>query len=131
MSVGLLLVMHEKLGGQLLETLAGTLGELPLQVAVLDVRRVQSAEVLTRQGQKMVENLEQGEGVLILTDAFGATPSNIANQLGLLCARTAVVAGVNLPMLMRICNYSHYSLPQLAAAAVEGGQRGILLCPKP
>ncbi|ULQ45308.1 PTS fructose transporter subunit IIA [Flagellatimonas centrodinii] len=130
MSVGLLLVTHGKIGHLLLETMREMIGELPLSADVLEVRRVQSHEVLLSQGQKMVERLDSGDGVLLLTDAFGSTPSNIANKLGAL-TDLPVVAGVNLPMLVRIFNYPQKSLPALTQCAVEGGQRGILQCPRP
>lgn len=121
--------MHGKLGRHLLETLADTMGDLPMPADVLDVRRVQAHEILIRQGQLMIENLDSGQGVLILTDAYGSTPSNIANKLGSVAANTAVISGTNLPMLMRVFNYSSYPLEKLAQAAIEGGQRGIILCP--
>lgn len=126
--VGLLLVMHGKLGHHLLDTLHEMLGELPMASDVLEVRRVSAHEVLTRQGRKMIERLDSGAGVLILTDAFGSTPSNIANKLrdG---QRSAVVAGVNLPMLVRIFNYPDLPLQEMARSAVEGGSRGIIECP--
>ena len=126
--VGLLLVMHGKLGHHLLDTLREMLGELPMAADVLEVRRVSAHEVLTRQGSKLIERLDSGAGVLILTDAFGSTPSNIANKLrdG---QRSAVVAGVNLPMLVRIFNYPDLPLREMAKSAVEGGSRGILECP--
>lgn len=130
-SVGILLVTHGKLGHLLLETLTDLIGtELPLAADVLEVRRVQAHEVLLSQGAKMIERLDSGAGVLMLTDAFGSTPSNIANKL---CARSqcAVIAGINLPMLVRIFNYPKLSLAEMAKNAVEGGQRGILLCPRP
>src|SRR3546814_1344511 len=101
MSIGLLLVMHGKLGHHLLDTLGEMMGELPLVADVLEVRRVQAHEVLIKQGRKMIERLDAGDGVLILTDAFGSTPSNIANKLAD-DNRIRVVAGVNLPMLIRI-----------------------------
>jgi mannose PTS system EIIA component len=127
--VGLLLVMHGKLGHHLLDTLREMLGDLPMSADVLEVRRVSAHEVLTRQGSKMIERLDSGAGVLILTDAFGSTPSNIANKLRD-SHRSAVVAGVNLPMLVRIFNYPDLPLREMAASAVEGGSRGILVCPE-
>jgi mannose PTS system EIIA component len=126
--VGLLLVMHGKLGHHLLDTLREMLGELPMAADVLEVRRVSAHEVLTSQGRKMIERLDSGAGVLILTDAFGSTPSNIANKLRD-PRRCAVVAGVNLPMLVRIFNYPDLPLREMASSAVEGGSRGILECP--
>lgn len=132
MSVGILLVTHGKLGHFLLDTLRDFFsGEaLPLQADVLEVRRVQAHEVLINQGSKMVERLNSGDGVLLLTDAFGSTPSNIANKLALL-HQTEAVAGVNLPMLIRVFNYPKQNLAEMAKCAVEGGQRGIILCPRP
>ena len=130
MSVGLLLVTHGKMGHYLLDTLHDMLGELPLAADVLEVRRVQDPNVLLRQGGRMIERLDAGKGVLILTDAFGSTPSNIAARLHI-DGRTVTVAGVNLPMLVRIFNYPALDLKGMAAAAVEGGQRGVVICDKP
>lgn len=132
MAVGVLLVTHGKLGHFLLDTLRDMMGELPAKADVLEVRRVQAHEGLLLQGQRMIDNLDGGDGVLVLTDAYGSTPSNIANKLGALRRdRTAVVAGVNLPMLMKVFNYPQLPLDKLATAAVEGGQRGVTLCPRP
>lgn len=126
MSVGLLLVTHGKLGHLLLETMRDMIGPLPLPTDVLEIRRVQATDVLLRQGQRMIERLDDGAGVLLLTDAFGSTPSNIAVELSEL-PRTEVVAGVNLPMLVRIFNYPAADLPVMAKNAVEGGQRGVVM----
>ena len=129
-SVGLLLVTHGKMGHYLLDTLHDMIGELPLAADVLEVRRVQDPNVLLRQGGRMIDRLDGGKGVLILTDAFGSTPSNIASRLHQ-DGRTVTVAGVNLPMLLRIFNYPTLDLEAMARAAVEGGQRGVVICDKP
>jgi mannose PTS system EIIA component len=128
--VGLLLVTHGKLGHFLLETLADMLGPLPLPCDVLEVRRIQDPNMLQRQGRRMIDRLDRGSGVLLLTDAYGSTPSNIANQLNT-DERTTVVAGVNLPMMVRIFNYPQLELAEMARNAVEGGQRGIVICSRP
>ncbi|MGQ0587640.1 MAG: PTS sugar transporter subunit IIA [Gammaproteobacteria bacterium] len=130
MTVGILLVTHGKMGHYLLDTLHDMIGELPLAADVLEVRRVQDPNVLLRQGGRMIDRLDGGKGVLILTDAFGSTPSNIASRLHQK-GRTVVVAGINLPMMVRIFNYPQLDLPRLAAAAVEGGQRGVRVCDDP
>ena len=130
MSVGILLVTHGRLGQLLLNTVTEMMGTLPLPTAVLEVRRVQDPEVLLRQGARLIERLDDGAGVLILTDAFGSTPSNIATRLG--CTpRTQVVAGVNLPMLVRIFNYPKLDLAAMTQNALEGGQRGVVVCRQP
>ena len=130
MSVGLLLVTHGKMGHYLLDTVHDMIGELPLAADVLEVRRVQDTNVLLRQGGRMIDRLDAGKGVLILTDAFGSTPSNIATRLHGK-GRTLVVAGVNMPMLVRVFNYPQLDLAGLAAAAVEGGQRGVRIFDEP
>ncbi len=130
MSCGLLLVTHGKLGHFLLDTLRDMLGELSLKADVLEVRLVQSHEGPMLQGTRMLENLDSGDGVLLLTDAYGSTPSNVAHKLTIARGNTAAVAGLNLPMLMRVFHSSSLSLDALAQAAVEGGQQGIVRCPQ-
>lgn len=129
MGVGILLVTHGKLGHFMLDCMRDMIGELPLPADVLEVRRVQAHEVLINQGTKMIERLDMGAGVLLLTDAFGSTPSNIANKLSAIHG-SPVVSGLNLPMLVRAFNYPRAGVDELAKLAVEGGQRGIILCPK-
>lgn len=130
MKVGILLVTHGKLGRNLLDTMSEMMGgNLPLDTDVLEVRLVQTPEAMIAQGSKMLDRLDSGHGVLILTDAFGSTPSNIANKLHG-ASSCAVIAGVNLPMLVRIFNYPGLGLADMAKTAVEGGQRGIVQCPR-
>lgn len=130
MTVGVLLVTHGKLGRLLLDTVADLIGELPLPTDILEVRRVQSTDILLSQGKRTLERLDDGDGVLMLTDAFGSTPSNIATSLAA-SSRAALVAGINLPMLIRIFNYPDCDLATITRNAVEGGRRGILAGPEP
>lgn len=130
MSCGVLLVTHGKLGHFLLDTLRDMWGELSLKADVLEVRLVQSHEGPLLQGTRMLENLDSGDGVLLLSDAYGSTPSNVAHKLTMSRPQTAAVAGLNLPMLMRVFNSQTLSLDALADAAVEGGQQGIIRCPQ-
>lgn len=133
MSVGILLVTHGKLGHQLLHTMRDFMGDLTLDADVLEVRRVQDPQLLIRQGQKMIQRLDSGAGVLVLTDAFGSTPGNTALKVADAGApnQTRVVAGVNLPMLVKIFNYPGYPLAKLADAAIAGGRRGVVDCANP
>ncbi len=127
MGVSVLLVSHGRLSQILLDTVQDVLGELPMATEVLEVRRVMDTDPLIRQGERIIERLDQGDGVLVLTDAFGSTPSNIANRVAAKVP-SRVVAGLNLPMLLKVFNYPGLPLAELAKAAVEGGQRGILEC---
>ncbi|RUM94396.1 MAG: PTS fructose transporter subunit IIA, partial [Thiothrix sp.] len=75
----------------------------------------------------MCTRLNEDKGVLVLTDMYGSTPSNIANRL-IRRPEVSVVSGVNLPMLIRVMNYPKLSLPELINKALTGGHDGILLC---
>lgn len=127
MKTGLLIVTHGRLGRYLLDTVQDMLGELPCKAEILEVRRVHNPEALVRQGRRVLERLDDGAGVLILTDAHGSTPGNIATQIAD-SAACRVVAGVNLPMLIRVFNYPDRTLDELAETAIEGGRRGIIDC---
>ncbi|CAK0770012.1 hypothetical protein CCP3SC15_4060003 [Gammaproteobacteria bacterium] len=74
----------------------------------------------------MAGSLDQGDGVLVLTDMYGSTPSNIACRLD--SEKVRIVAGVNLPMLIRVLNYSYLSLEDLTNKAISGGRDGIIHC---
>ena len=77
------------------------------------------------EGEELLKELDSGSGVLILADVFGATPSNIARKL---ChaERVEGVAGVNLPMLLRVVCTANKNLIELADIAVEGGRECIV-----
>ncbi len=130
MSAAVLLITHGRLSQHLVDTVSEMLGgQLSLNTDVLEVRSVLDPDVLIKQGERLIHKLDQGDGVLILTDAFGSTPSNIANRVAR-SGQCRVVAGVNLPMLIRIYNYPKRHLDALAQTALEGGQRGVILCDK-
>lgn len=126
MSVAVLLVTHGNLGNLLIETMIDMIGPVPLRTGVLAVQRTESMEIVLARGQEMIRELDDGDGVLVLTDAYGSTPGNIAMKLADPPA-IEMVAGINLPMLIRIYNYPDRSLPAMAEDAVQGGRRGVLM----
>lgn len=126
MSVSLLIVAHAPLGQAVLDAASGTLGRNPLSTAVLDVERNVEPDIAVIQAQRLVEELDQGDGVLVLTDIYGSTPSNIACTL-LERENIRIVTGLNLPMLIRVMNYSELDLSTLTDKAISGGHDGILL----
>jgi PTS system ascorbate-specific IIA component len=128
-AVGLLIVTHDRLGEALLHTARSMLGLCPLQTACMSVSQKSDPETLVAEASMLCRGLDQGDGVLILTDMYGSTPSNIANEIAG-HGQVQVVAGVNLPMLVRVLNYAGLSLPELVAKALSGGHDGILLCDK-
>ncbi|MCS4504745.1 PTS system mannose-specific EIIAB component [wastewater metagenome] len=126
MSVGLLIITHNRVGQELLNTARTILGACPLETAHLNVPQDSSPEAMVHRGTELLTRLDSGDGVLILTDAFGATPSNVAVRLGERMG-TAVVSGLNLPMLLRVLNYPDLPLAALRDKAYTGGRDGVLL----
>lgn len=127
MSVSLLLITHDRLGEQLLQTATTMLGVCPLNAEAIAVHGDGDPDQVIEIANNTLAGLEQGDGVLVLTDIYGSTPSNIAMRL-LSDHRVTVVAGVNLPMLIRVLNYPRLSLEELAQKALSGGRDGVLLC---
>ena len=125
MSIGVLIVSHDGIGEALLKTAVQTLGFRPLEVSLLSIEHGDVTEELIEQGQKQVADLDQGDGVLVLTDIFGSTPANIACRLAV-PDKIETIAGVNLPMLIRILNYPQASLVEHIEKALEGGREGVM-----
>lgn len=128
MAVGILIITHDQVGQALLNNATATLGFCPLDTAVIDVAHDCDTDKILECARKEQQRLQQGDGVLILTDIFGSTPSNVACALQNESV-TSVVAGLNLPMLIRVLNYPNLSLPELVKKALTGGREGILECP--
>jgi PTS system ascorbate-specific IIA component len=126
-SVAVLLITHARLGQDLVGTVTEVMGAPPLTTEIMEVRRVLDTDALVRQGARLLDRLDQGGGVLILTDAYGSTPSNIANRIAH-GRRARVVAGVNLPMLVSVYNYPALDLDTQAQNALKSGRDGIVIC---
>ena len=127
MSVGLLLITHKNIASNLLETARQMLDTCPLATRALEVPLDYPIEDVTAQAKTYIASLDTGNGVLILTDIYGGTPSNIGKQLSEQYD-CKLVAGINLPMLIRVLNYPQLNLDDMALKAVSGGHDGILLC---
>ena len=123
--VGILLVTHNGLGDCLADCVKHVFGEIPGNLAVLSVLAKDDPQQKLLEGEELIKELDSGSGVLILADVFGATPSNIGRQL---ChaERVEGVAGVNLPMLLRVVCSSNKNLIELANLAVAGGRECIV-----
>jgi PTS system ascorbate-specific IIA component len=132
MSVGLLLITHNRIGAEMLETATRMLGSCPLTAIALSVTICDDPDQLLEQAQTCVDRLDEGDGVLVLTDLFGSTPSNIANTLAANAMgrpqQVQVLSGVNLPMLVRILNYHQLSLGEMAEKGLAGGRDAVMSC---
>ncbi len=126
MSVGVLLVTHGRLGHELMETAHQMLGCAALPTDAIAIPSDGDPERLRQEVTRRLATLDQGDGVLVLTDAYGSTPSNVAIAAAAGPQRQ-VVAGVNLPMLVRVYNYPGRGLAETAHIALAGGRRGIML----
>jgi PTS system ascorbate-specific IIA component len=122
--IGILLVSHGAFGESLIHSASHVLGKRPLYLRQLGVTVHDDPEAIQPVAEDLVRYLDQGEGVLVLTDIYGATPSNIAARL-LRPGRVEGIAGVNLPMLIRALNYREEPLASVLAKALDGGTEGI------
>jgi PTS system ascorbate-specific IIA component len=127
MTIGLLLITHSRIGEAMLETAGKMLEGAPLGVENLPVATDCNPDELIAQASALINRLDQGHGVLVFTDMYGSTPSNIAYKLAQK-GRVHVISGINLPMLIRTLNYQTLDLGALTEKAVSGGQEGILCC---
>ena len=127
MKVGLLLVTHPGIGTSMLHSAQRIITDCPLQTMCLEVPVDANLERIGENIGKLIDQLDRGSGVLVLTDIFGATPNNIARKFSKK-GRVAVLAGLNLPMLVRVFNYPGTNLKELCVTAVTGGARGVHEC---
>lgn len=125
MSVGVLLVTHPGVGDALLTTAESILGELPLGTATISPTENETIEAMHQRAGVLMQQIDDGNGTLILTDAYGATPGNLAVALGQM-HDYPVITGLNLPMLLRVMNYPYLPVATLAEKAIQAAQESIL-----
>ena len=127
MTVGILIVSHNQIGTELINTARQMLSSTPLPTKVISIEINDDPEQVKQQLNEELKGLDQGHGILILTDMFGSTPSNIActvsdrNDI-------RVISGLNLPMLIRVLNYPSLKLDDLEQKALSGGREGVVRC---
>lgn len=127
MSVGVLLMTHEAMGAALMAAARHVLGRLPLDLEVIEVEASADPDSTLGMAARQARGLDHGDGVLVLTDLYGATPCNVAQRLPSLGVNMHCVSGLNLPMLLRVLNYPEQSLDELAQTAASGGRGGIFI----
>lgn len=116
---------HNGLGDSLVDCVRHVLGSVPSNIKVLSVLGDDDPQHKEEEGRALIAQLDSGNGVLLLTDMFGATPSNIARRLHQ-PGRVEGVAGVNLPMLLRVVCYSGKPLAEVVQKALDSGHNCIL-----
>ena len=124
MKVGLLILTHDGIGPALLGTVKRILETPTIPAKLLNAGEEDSPEQLSEHVNELIELLDNGNGVLVLTDLAGSTPCNIVSKLAN-GKNISVVCGVNIPMILRVLNYPDLDLPGLTAKAISGGREGI------
>ncbi|WP_242111220.1 PTS sugar transporter subunit IIA [Luteimonas aquatica] len=126
MAVGILLVTHQGIGTALLAVATALLRNLPLKVEAFEVPFDGDPDALLPQASAALRRADGGDGVLVLTDLYGATPSNLAAKLARLGTPVRRVSALNLPMLLRVLNYPELPLDELPAVAAAGARNGVV-----
>ena len=122
--IGILIIAHGNLGDSLIQCMTHLLGKRPDGITSLQVTGTDDARSLLPTAQRLVAAVDQGEGVLVITDIFGSTPSNIACKL-LIPGRVEGVAGANVPMLVRAVTYRTRGMDVMLKRVVSGGCEGV------
>jgi mannose PTS system EIIA component len=123
--IGILIVAHGAFGEALIHSASHVIGKRPLRVRQVGLTVHDDPEAILPQARDLVRQLDEGDGVLVLTDIYGATPGNIALQL-LVPGRVEGIAGVNLPMLIRALTYREQGLALALEKALSGGTEGVI-----
>jgi PTS system ascorbate-specific IIA component len=124
MSNSILIIAHAPLANALRDCAMHVYPECADEVIALDVLPDAQPEETLRLANLALQNVSQ-EGLLVLTDIFGATPANVAQKL-VGARRAKLIAGANVPMLFRAVSYRHESLDDLVARALAGGTQGVM-----
>ncbi len=123
--IGIFLLTHATYGESLIQCACHVLNKRPPQMAQLGVTAQDDPLDVLPLARDMLKLVDSGRGVVILTDIYGATPSNLALKL-LEPGRIEGIAGVNLPMLLRAIAYRDRDMETLLSRAVAGGRDGVL-----
>jgi PTS system ascorbate-specific IIA component len=123
--IGILLITHDTLGESLIQCACHVLNKRPEQLLQLGVAAGDDPTDLLPLARQMLELVDSGEGVLIITDIYGASPSNLAAKL-LETGKVEGLSGANLPMLLRAINYRDKGMEILLSRATGGGRDGVL-----
>ena len=126
MSVGILLITHEGIGSALLAVATRMLRQLPLRTEAFEVPFDADPDTLLPQASAALRRVDGGQGVLVLTDLYGATPSNLAGKLARIGTPVRRVSAASLPMLLRVLNYAELDLDELPNVAAAGARNGVI-----
>ena len=128
--IGILLITHAPLGKAFIDAVTHVFRSPPERVEALDVIADQDPDQVRQLAREAITRIDDGAGVLVLTDIMGATPCNCTLPL-CVPGRVEVIAGVSLPMLLRAISYRNNTLDVAAEMALAGGQKGVCRVERP
>ena len=126
--IGILIITHGTLGESLIHCASHVLNKRPPRLKQLGITAQDDPTLLLPQARNMVKELDDSDGVLILTDIYGGTPSNMSAKL-VMPGKVEAVAGVSLPMLIRVLTYREHDLQTIVTKAISGGCEGVTRVP--
>jgi len=126
--ISILIITHGTLGESLIHCASHVLNKRPPRLQQLGVTAQDDPALLLTQARTLITELDAGDGVLILTDIYGGTPSNLAAKL-VTPGKIEAVAGVSLPMLIRVLTYRDRDLQTIVTKAISGGCEGVMRVP--
>jgi PTS system mannose-specific IIA component len=129
MNVGIVIVTHGRTGESLLEEAGFILGERLDDIPAVAFNQSENVQSGIDEIRRSIRNVDSGNGILVLTDLMGSSPSNLVNDV-LEDNHAVMVTGVNLGMVIRVCNYRQSNLELLAQKAVDGGKKAVKIFQK-
>lgn len=123
--IGILLITHSTFGESLIQNVCHVLNRRPPLIAQLGVAAQDDPLDILPLAKLLLGEVDGGNGVLVMTDIFGATPANLALKL-LEPGRIEGVAGVSLPMLLRALTYREKSMDVMMQKAISGARDGVI-----
>lgn len=121
--IGILLITHAPLGHAFMATAAHMFSGKQERVEAIDVVADQDPFEINLLAMEAIARLDDGSGVLVMTDVMGGTPSNCCHMLTV-AGRVEVIAGVSLPMLLRAITYRENDLDTVVEKALAGAKNG-------
>lgn len=128
--IGILLVTHGSFGESLIQNVCHVLNKRPPLIAQLGVAAQDDPLDILPLARLLLREVDGGEGVLVMTDVFGATPANLALKL-LEPGRVEGVSGLSLPMLLRALTYREKGMETMLQKAISGAHDGVVKLPAP
>lgn len=123
--IGILIIAHDSLGEALARAVTHVLGSRPPQFEVLSIAASDDPLTLLAPARELISKVDSGDGVLVFSDIYGASPCNLVGKL-LKPGKVEGVAGVNLPMLVRAVTYRSRGMDTIVKKAISGGCEGVL-----